>query len=164
MSDSEKPYTIQQVMDLPDSLLVSDFDVYCVTAEESVSRQLNENLATVPNYLSVMKVKITLDHATASLSNRLSLDVSAHSLIVEFADLDFNQEQLDARAALTSSPLSSMIIRQRTSKGAVSRFIEFSDLNPGRVEFKLDAAGSALANRTVVWKFKSVKEYKEFPG
>lgn len=162
-TDTQTSHEVGQ-FEVPDPLFAKSFEVHCVTAEESIARQINNQLALMPNFLAIAKIKITLDNEQAEINRVWDIEGSPHKLVVDFYDLDFDQAQLDARDTLTSNALSALVIRQLTSRGGTSRFIQCNDLEPGVVTINLNIGADSVAMRRVVWKFKSVKESKEFPG
>jgi len=156
--------SLKELMDQPDPMIEDNFDICSVSAEESVARAIGLMTAKNPQFMALVEFKLTLDFGKRDLYELAGLKLPAYRLEAGFHDLDFDQEQLDARAALVSSKLSQLVIRQFKMDGSVARYLVLSDLRPETVNIQHNATGCAVARRTASWLFMSMTERKEFPG
>lgn len=156
--------SLKELMDLPDPMIEDNFDICSVSAEESVARLFGAMSAKNPQFMALVEFELILDFGKRDLYETMGLKLPAYRLKATFHDLDFDQEQLDARAALVSNKLSQMVIRQFKNDGKPARYIVLSDLTPETVNIQHSATSCSVARRTASWLFMSLNERKEFPG
>lgn len=156
--------SLNELMDLPDPMLEDNFDICSISAEESVARAIGEMSAKHPQFMALIAFELILDFGKRDLFEAAGVKLPAYTLKATFHDLDFDQEQLDARTALVSNKLSQLVIRQFKNNGSVARYMVLSDLTPETVNIKHTATGCTVAQRIATWSFVSLDERKEFPG
>ena len=151
--------TLDEVKSLPDPIFADCFDLHAIAAEASITAKIAK--ALIPNkqsslFQSLHSAVWELVHNPLFPSNTLTL---------KFVELDHDQENLDARAAMFN-PLTSLTIRQYANNGQPARYVTFTNLTPNSVKVKLDSTAKRddLQYRTWSYTFESVKETKEYPS
>lgn len=140
------------------------FDLYSVSADADTAKIIGGKSPN-KNFTALSKIDVSVNPSTADFNRQFGLDVPAHKLQLVFWDIELTQEELDARTAMMTKPLSQLVICQRNTKDKIVRYLVFKDLSPESVKISLDASdGKNIAGRKVTWMFKTLEETREFPG
>jgi hypothetical protein len=151
--------TLDDAINLPKPIFADRFDLHSIAAEASITAKIAK--ALIPNKPS------SLFHSLHSATWELIYNplFPSNKLTLKFVELDHDQDNLDARAAMFNA-LTSLTIRQYSDDGKPVRYVTFANLTPDSVKVKLSSnvKRDDLQYRTWSYTFETVKETKEYPS